>query len=84
MSFAKSLSPPSVTTVHANDGVIGVYKHGERIAVLTLLDGGDKDLAKDIAMHIAASKPECISIFFFFLNTLAHFKTNKRLYCGAF
>jgi elongation factor Ts len=43
--------------VHANDGVIGIYKHGERIAVLTLLDGGDEDLAKDIAMHIAASKP---------------------------
>lgn len=51
-----------VQTVNADDnGVIGVYKHGERIAVLTLLEGGDEDLAKDIAMHIAASKPECIS-----------------------
>jgi hypothetical protein len=45
--------------VNANDGVIGVYKHGDRIAVLSVLEGGDEDLAKDIAMHIAASKPEC-------------------------
>ncbi len=50
-----------VRTVNAGNGVIGVYKHGERIAVLSVLDGDDKDLAKDIAMHIAASKPECIS-----------------------
>lgn len=45
-----------------NNGVIGVYKHGEYIAVLTVLEGGsDEDFAKDIAMHIAACKPECIS-----------------------
>ncbi|CAC9442806.1 translation elongation factor Ts [bacterium endosymbiont of Bathymodiolus sp. 5 South] len=60
-STGENVTIRRVTTVHANDGVIGVYKHGERIAVLTLLDGGDEDLAKDIAMHIAASKPECIS-----------------------
>ncbi|RUA06569.1 MAG: translation elongation factor Ts, partial [Gammaproteobacteria bacterium] len=47
-------------TVGAN-GVIGAYKHGERIAVLTVLEGGGEQLAKDVAMHIAASKPECIS-----------------------
>jgi len=51
-----------VQTVEAsNNGVIGAYKHGERIAVLTLLDGGDEVLAKDIAMHIAATRPECVS-----------------------
>ncbi|AYQ55892.1 Elongation factor Ts [Bathymodiolus thermophilus thioautotrophic gill symbiont] len=50
-----------VQTVQTDSGVIGIYKHGERIAVLTLLEGGDEALAKDIAMHIAASKPECIS-----------------------
>ena len=60
-STGENVTIRRVTTVHANDGVIGIYKHGERIAVLTLLDGGDEDLAKDIAMHIAASKPECIS-----------------------
>ncbi|ABL02777.1 translation elongation factor Ts (EF-Ts) [Candidatus Ruthia magnifica str. Cm (Calyptogena magnifica)] len=50
-----------VQTITTNNGVIGTYKHGERIAVVTVLEGGDEVLAKDIAMHIAASKPECIS-----------------------
>ena len=42
-------------------GVLGGYLHGTRIGVLVELDGGDADLAKDIAMHIAASRPLCIS-----------------------
>lgn len=47
--------------VHADSsGVIGKYLHGERIGVLCELSGGSSDLAKDIAMHIAASKPVCI------------------------
>ena len=46
----------------ANDGeVIGAYQHGNKISVLVRLAGGSDDLAKDIAMHIAASKPVCIS-----------------------
>lgn len=49
------------TVTVSGNSVIGVYKHGERIAVLTVLEGGNETLAKDIAMHIAASKPECIS-----------------------
>ena len=50
-----------VQTVEAGKGVIGAYKHGEKIAVVTLLEGGDSSLAKDIAMHIAATRPECVS-----------------------
>ena len=42
-------------------GVLGSYLHGTRIGVLVELDGGDADLAKDIAMHIAASRPLCVS-----------------------
>ena len=42
-------------------GVIGSYMHGVRIGVLVELDGGDVQLAKDIAMHIAAINPLCIS-----------------------
>ena len=41
-------------------GVIGHYVHGGRIGVLVDLDGGDENLAKDIAMHIAASSPMVI------------------------
>jgi elongation factor Ts len=42
-------------------GVLGSYLHGTRIGVLVELDGGDAELAKDVAMHIAASRPLCVS-----------------------
>ncbi len=40
---------------------LGVYLHGTRIGVLVKIQGGDAELAKDIAMHIAASRPLCVS-----------------------
>ena len=43
------------------DGVLGCYLHGGRIGVMVELQGGDEALARDIAMHIAASNPTCIS-----------------------
>ena len=44
------------------DGMLGRYTHGSKIASLVLLDDDDSaELAKDIAMHVAASKPEYIS-----------------------
>ncbi len=43
-----------------NDGPIGVYTHGARIGAVVALDGGDEQLARDIAMHIAAINPTCI------------------------
>ena len=36
---------------------VGIYLHGTRIGVVVEIEGGDQELAKDIAMHIAASKP---------------------------
>ena len=44
-----------------NDGEIGSYIHGTKIASLVVIDGNDAELAKDIAMHVAASKPEYLS-----------------------
>ena len=41
-------------------GTLGTYIHGRRIAALVDLDIENIDLAKDIAMQIAASKPEYI------------------------
>ena len=41
--------------------VLGTYVHNNKIAVMVSLDGGNVELAKDIAMHIAAMKPEYIS-----------------------
>ena len=44
-----------------DEGVIGSYRHGERIGTMVKLTGGDVALAKDIAMHVAASRPQAIS-----------------------
>jgi elongation factor Ts len=43
------------------DGVIGSYRHGDRIGTMVKLTGGEVTLAKDIAMHVAASRPQAIS-----------------------
>ncbi len=59
--IGENISVRRVEIVSTENGVLGAYKHGERIAVLTVLSSGDAELAKDVAMHIAASKPECIS-----------------------
>tara|TARA_R110000782_G_scaffold86887_1_gene168305 strand:- start:1144 stop:2013 length:870 start_codon:yes stop_codon:yes gene_type:complete len=42
-------------------GQIGHYLHGSRIGVIVEVEGGDEAMAKDLAMHIAASKPVCVS-----------------------
>jgi len=39
------------------DGTIGNYIHGGRIGVLVALKGGSEELAKGIAMHVAAMNP---------------------------
>ncbi|MCP8463530.1 translation elongation factor Ts [Pseudomonas sp. ZM23] len=38
--------------------VVGAYLHGHRIGVLVTLKGGNAELARDVAMHIAASNPQ--------------------------
>ncbi len=46
-----------------NDGqVMAHYVHGGRIGVLVSLEGGTADLARDIAMHVAATNPPYISV----------------------
>lgn len=42
-------------------GTIGSYLHGSKIGVIVDLEGGDAELARDIAMHVAASKPEVVN-----------------------
>jgi elongation factor Ts len=44
----------------ADQGVTASYLHGTRIGVLVELEGGTQELGRDIAMHIAASKPVCV------------------------
>ncbi len=42
------------------DGQIASYRHGVRIGVLVEMTGGDEELGRDLAMHIAASNPVCV------------------------
>ncbi len=49
------------TLVEAPDAVVAHYLHGGRIGVVVALVGGDEELARDVAMHIAASRPVCVS-----------------------
>jgi elongation factor Ts len=47
--------------MNATAGSFGSYLHGTRIGVLLEMENGNEDLIKDIAMHIAASKPTCVT-----------------------
>lgn len=44
--------------VRVEGDVVGAYLHGNKIGAAVVLKGGDVDLAKNIAMHVAASNPE--------------------------
>jgi elongation factor Ts len=39
---------------------LGSYTHGARIGAVVALKGGDEELARDLAMHVAATNPTCI------------------------
>jgi elongation factor Ts len=43
------------------DGKLAIYLHGTRIGVMVDFTGGDDQLGKDIAMHIAAANPLYLS-----------------------
>jgi len=46
---------------YETQGQLAIYLHGSRIGVMLDRTGGDEVLGKDLAMHIAASKPVCVS-----------------------
>lgn len=39
---------------------LGSYTHGARIGAVVSMQGGNADLARDIAMHVAATNPVCV------------------------
>ncbi|WP_028454649.1 translation elongation factor Ts [Chitinilyticum litopenaei] len=45
---------------YTTEGQLAAYLHGAKIGVLVDLNGGDELLGKDLAMHIAASKPKAL------------------------
>jgi elongation factor Ts len=44
-----------------SEGAVGFYLHGSRIGVLVAMNTAEDVLAKDIAMHVAASRPLVIN-----------------------
>ncbi len=51
-----------VQLLDAPEGVVGQYIHGGKIGVLVALKGGNAELAKDVAMHVAGHAPAPIVV----------------------
>ncbi|MEH6549538.1 MAG: translation elongation factor Ts [Pseudomonadales bacterium] len=60
--IGENISPRRIVVSDSADSVVGAYIHSNnRIGVLVTLKGGDAELAKDVAMHVAASNPQFVS-----------------------
>jgi len=48
--------------LQVKEGVVGTYIHGSRIGVIVALEGqaATEELGKDVAMHVAAARPEVV------------------------
>lgn len=60
MKLGENISVRRIISYGTRDR-LAMYLHGSRIGVMLDFAGGDDALGKDIAMHIAASKPVCVS-----------------------
>lgn len=47
--------------LETSTSMFGSYAHGNRMSVLVEMENGNAELIKDIAMHIAASNPTCVT-----------------------
>lgn len=56
--IGENISPRRVINVEGEN--LGAYVHGGRIGVVAILTGGDEELAKDVAMHVAAASPQYV------------------------
>jgi elongation factor Ts len=56
--IGENISPRRVINVEGS--TLGAYVHGGRIGVIVILEGGDEELAKDVAMHVAAASPQFV------------------------
>lgn len=61
MKLGENIGVRRFVRLQSARGRLGSYVHGRKIGVVVEVEGGDETLAKDLAMHIAASRPECVS-----------------------
>src|SRR5699024_3319413 len=57
--IGENISVRRVAAIDGN-GMIGAYVHGVRIAAIVDVSTDNEELAKDLAMHIAAASPICV------------------------
>lgn len=55
--IGENMSVRRVITLKTAAGILGAYLHGKKIGVLVEIEGGDAELAKDLAMQVAAGNP---------------------------
>ncbi len=60
MKLGENISVRRIARYATTTGKLSSYLHGNKIGVLIDFTGGDAALGKDLAMHIAASKPKSI------------------------
>ena len=59
--IGENISVRRFDRLRSPDGLVAGYLHGGRIGVLVSMDKCEAELGKDIAMHIAASRPICVA-----------------------
>jgi elongation factor Ts len=60
MKLGENLSVRRFERYETSTGKLSTYLHGNKIGVMVNFTGGDEVLGKDLAMHIAASKPKSV------------------------
>ena len=58
-TIGENISVRRIAHVVSSDA-LGHYTHGAKIGAIVALEGGDAELARDVAMHVAATNPTCI------------------------
>ncbi len=60
MKLGENLTVRRIERYETSTGQLATYLHGNKIGVMVNFEGGDEALGKDLAMHIAASKPKSV------------------------
>ncbi|MDH2916126.1 MAG: translation elongation factor Ts, partial [Gallionella sp.] len=60
MKLGENVTVRRIERYSTTTGKLATYLHGNKIGVMVNYTGGDEALGKDLAMHIAASKPKSV------------------------
>ena len=60
MKLGENMTVRRFERFETSTGKLSTYLHGSKIGVMVNFEGGDEAMGKDIAMHIAASKPKSV------------------------